>query len=99
MSAGWATVLGAAVTGVLAWLAQVWAKRGTPAEAAHTLTGTAMGMLTATVARVERLEKIDDWRSEVKVIDDDHRDVLEAHIWRREPPPPPSRPIYPARPA
>ena len=96
MAPWWVTPLGVALTGLLAWAAQAWAKRG---SAPDTLNNMAMGMVRTLDDRVRRLEGLDSWRVEVATIDRDHIDVLEAHIWTGKPPPPPQRPPYPARPA
>lgn len=98
MAPWWVTLAGVATTGVLAWAAQAWAKRGRSPEGLAALNGAAMNMLTHVDGRVQRLERIDGWRESVKIIDNDHIDLLESWIWRGADPPPPPRPTYPSRP-
>lgn len=95
MTSAWAVVGSAVVTGVLAFFAQAWAKRGQPAV---DLNSMAMGMVEELKGRVERLENVESWRALCAVIDADHIGVLRDHIYRQLPPPPPARPVYPARP-
>lgn len=96
MSSEWVAVASAAVTGLLAWAAQAWAKRGQKVVDLNTM---AMTMVTEVTDRVERLERIESWRALCATIDADHIGLLRDHIYRQLPPPPPDRPIYPVRPA
>lgn len=95
MNPWWGTVIAAAVTGLLALAAQMWAKRGSR-EA--DLNGMAMSMLTKLEERVERLEGRDSWHEVVHVLNHDYIAVLRDWIFRRADPPPPERPVYPPRP-
>src|SRR4051794_615956 len=98
MSPWWLPVLSAAVTGLLAWGASAWAKRGRSPETLVSLNGVAMGMVRELKAQLDRVEAKADWRAVAHEMDRDHIDVLENHIWLRKDPPPPARPVYPTRP-
>lgn len=106
MSPWWVTPLGILLTGATGWAAKMWAQRGKSPETLTSLNTVAMGMVNKLAEQVTVLDKkvthlglVDDWRAEVHRIDGDHHDVLEAHIWRQKPPPPPARPLYPQRPS
>lgn len=98
MTPWWVTLVGVSITGLLAWAGNAWAKRGRSPESMAALNGAAMKMLERVDGRVGRLERLDDWRATVKTLDNDHIDLLESWIWKRQDPPPPARPAYPPRP-
>ena len=87
--------LAAAITGILALAASVWARRG---QKEIDVSEVAMKMVDDLRHRVQRLEDIDSWRQVVASIDADHISELRQHILDERPPPPPPRPIYPPRP-
>jgi hypothetical protein len=98
MAPWWVTLLGGLVTGLLAWAAQAWAKRGKSPETMAVVNNVATGMLKDVVARLERVEAKADWRATAHDMDRDHIDLLESWVWSRKDPPPPARPVYPPRP-
>lgn len=92
----WVTLVGIALTGILAWGAQAWAARGKKVIDSSTL---ALDMVKELRDRVEVLERVDTWRSSIQVMDSDYIGLLRDWIYRKQPPPPPERPIYPPRPS
>jgi hypothetical protein len=96
MAPWWVSLAGVALTGVLAWAAQAWAKRGDKQISAGEL---AISMAKEALERVEAVERENAWRTAVDALKDRYIVRLLTHIHHGFPPPPPEEPVYPPRPA
>lgn len=96
----YATIIAAAVTGIVGWLAKEWASRGQrQMDKTEQLSDMAMTMIDKLEKRMNQYEAIQQWNVVVHAMKDDHILVLRDLIMRQVPPPPPERPVYPPMPS
>lgn len=90
------TVIAAVVTAVVTWRLGVKGHereaRKVELDAGDRFTGRLLERVASLEGRVDGLEEKRRRDAGVIRAQGDHIDVLEAHIWKRLPPPPPARP-------